>query len=188
MGPSDLCSLCTLLMLPRTRPGLSWSSKRQLSEEQASSPVEFTARDLSSWRITLCKSSILPHFAQVRRVVLPSPTTNKAMTMTMTMTHLKKSVQQPLGVALQALIWLLLSVKFSFSYSTSLRNPLISCSPLFPFINHLSLGDVAIISANLHFIFCETYSSIESSHFTSFPWHRLCFFLCSRSNLLLQPL
>ena len=51
------------------------------------------------------------------------------------------------------------------------------------FINHLSLGDVAILSASLHFIFCESCSSIESSLSPSFQWHRLCFFLCIRSNL-----
>ena len=28
------------------------------------------------------------------------------------------------------------------------------------FINYLSLGDVAILSANFHFIFCESCSSI----------------------------
>ena len=107
------------------------------------------------------------------------------------------------------LIWLLLSVKFSVSSSTSLRNSLMSSSHLFiglpivllvlyfelslgfrsaAFINHLSLGDVAILSASLHFIFCESSSSIESSHFPSFLWDRLCFFLCSRSNLRLQSL
>ena len=53
-------------------------------------------------------------------------------------------------------------------------------------INHLSLGDVAILSASLHFIFCESCYNIESSHFPSFLWHRLCFFLCIRSNLPLQ--
>ena len=31
------------------------------------------------------------------------------------------------------------------------------------FTNHLSLGDVAILSASLHFIFCESCSSIESA-------------------------
>ena len=75
------------------------------------------------------------------------------------------------------LIWLLLSIKFSVSSSTSLRNSLMSSSHLFlglpiallvlyfelsstfhsaACINHLSLGDVAILSANLHFIFCES--------------------------------
>ena len=107
------------------------------------------------------------------------------------------------------LSWLLLSIKFSVSSSLSLRNSLMSSSHLFlhlpiallvlyfelssefhsaAFINHLSLGDVAILSASLHFIFCESCSSIESSHFPSFPWHRLCFFLSIQSNLPLQSL
>ena len=37
------------------------------------------------------------------------------------------------------------------------------------FINHLSLGDKAILIVSLHFIFFESYSSILSSHFPSFP-------------------
>ena len=36
------------------------------------------------------------------------------------------------------------------------------------FINHLSLGDVAILIASLHFIFFESCSSILSSHFSHF--------------------
>ena len=107
------------------------------------------------------------------------------------------------------LIWLPLSVKFSVSSSTSLRNSLTSSSHPFlglptallvlyfelssgfhsaAFINHLSLGDVAILITSLHFIFCESCFSIESSHFPSFLWHRLFFFLSSRSNLLLHSL
>ena len=44
------------------------------------------------------------------------------------------------------------------------------------FFSHLSLGDVAILSANFHFIFCESCSSIESLRFPSFPWLLQCFF------------
>ena len=45
------------------------------------------------------------------------------------------------------------------------------------FINHLSLGDVAILSANFYFsCFFESCSSILSSHFPSFPWLRWCSF------------
>ena len=44
------------------------------------------------------------------------------------------------------------------------------------FLNHLSLGDVAILSANFHFIFCVFCSSIESLHVPSCPKRRLCFF------------
>ena len=53
------------------------------------------------------------------------------------------------------------------------------------FISHLSLSDVAVLSASLHFIFCESCSSIESSHFPSFPWLPLSF-KCSLPNPILQ--
>ena len=43
--------------------------------------------------------------------------------------------------------------------------------------NHLSLVDVAILIASLHFIFFESCSSILSSHFPSFPW--LHWYSCS---------
>ena len=36
--------------------------------------------------------------------------------------------------------------------------------------------------------FCESSSNIESSHFSSFQWLRLCFFSCIQSILLLQSL
>ena len=36
------------------------------------------------------------------------------------------------------------------------------------FFSHLALGDVAILSANFHFIFCGSCSSIESLHVPSF--------------------
>ena len=36
------------------------------------------------------------------------------------------------------------------------------------FIHHLSLGDVVIFIANLHFILRESCSNIESSHFPFF--------------------
>ena len=44
------------------------------------------------------------------------------------------------------------------------------------FFNHLSLGDVAILSANFHFIFCVFCSSIESWHVPSCLKRQLCFF------------
>ena len=44
------------------------------------------------------------------------------------------------------------------------------------FLNYLSLGDVAILSASFHFIFCDSCSSMESLRFPSFPWLHLCFF------------
>ena len=104
------------------------------------------------------------------------------------------------------LIWLLLSVKFSVSSSTSLRNSLISSSHLFLgfpialLVLYFELSSVfhstafhqpslTLFSAPVSIsFFCESCSSIESSHFPSFLWHRSCFFLCSRSNLLLQSL
>ena len=43
------------------------------------------------------------------------------------------------------------------------------------FLSHLSLGEVAILSANFHFIFCESCSSIESLRFPSFLWLLQCF-------------
>ena len=36
------------------------------------------------------------------------------------------------------------------------------------FFSHLSLGDVAILNANFHFIFCAFCSSIESLQLTTF--------------------
>ena len=54
------------------------------------------------------------------------------------------------------------------------------------FFSHLSLGDVAILSANFQFIFCGSCSSIESLRVPSFPLHLQCFFLCIQSSLLLQ--
>ena len=47
------------------------------------------------------------------------------------------------------------------------------------FFSHLSLGDVAILSANFHFIFCVSCSSIESWRVPSFPLHLQCFFMYS---------
>ena len=44
------------------------------------------------------------------------------------------------------------------------------------FFNHLSLGDVAILNANFHFIFCVFGSSIESLHVPSCLKRQLCFF------------
>ena len=44
------------------------------------------------------------------------------------------------------------------------------------FFNHLSLGDVAILNANFHFILCVFCSSIESLHVPSCPKRQLCFF------------
>ena len=85
------------------------------------------------------------------------------------------------------LIWLLLSVRFSVSSSTCLRNSLMSSSHLFlglpidllvlyfelssgfhsaAFINHLSLGDKAILIASLHFIFLSHIPAF--SHFSIF--------------------
>ena len=54
------------------------------------------------------------------------------------------------------------------------------------FFNHLSLGDVAILSTNFHFIFCVSCSSIESLRVPSFPLHLQCFSLRTQSSLLLQ--
>ena len=54
------------------------------------------------------------------------------------------------------------------------------------FFSHLSLGDVAILSANFHFIFCGSCSSIESLRVPSCPMHLQCFSLCTRSSLPLQ--
>ena len=49
------------------------------------------------------------------------------------------------------------------------------------FFIHLSLGDVAILNANFHFIFlCVLF------HVPSCQLRQLCFFLCSRTNPLLQ--
>ena len=54
------------------------------------------------------------------------------------------------------------------------------------FFIHLSLGDVAILNANFHFIFCVSCSSIESLRIPSFPLHLQCFLLCIQSSVLLQ--
>ena len=54
------------------------------------------------------------------------------------------------------------------------------------FFSHVSLGEVAILSASFHFIFCGSCSSIESLHVPSFPKRQQCFSLCSRSILPLQ--
>ena len=43
------------------------------------------------------------------------------------------------------------------------------------FFCHLSLGDVAILSANFHFIFCVSRSSNESLHVPSCPKRQQCF-------------
>ena len=51
------------------------------------------------------------------------------------------------------------------------------------FFSHLSLGEVAILSANFHFIFCGSCSSIESLHVPSCPMHLQCFSVCNRSSL-----
>ena len=104
-------------------------------------------------------------------------------------------------------VWLLLSTGFLVSSNSCLRNSLMSSSHLFlglpialwilylvlssgfqsaALLNRLSLGDIAILNANFHFIFCESCSSIEPLRFPSFPWHHLCFFLCIQSSLLLQ--
>ena len=55
-----------------------------------------------------------------------------------------------------------------------------------PFINHLSLGDVAILSANLHFIFVILVPAPKFCAFHLVHWLHLCFFLCNQSSLLLQ--
>ena len=107
------------------------------------------------------------------------------------------------------LFWIFLSIGSSYSFSSSicLRKSLMSSSHLFlglpiallvlyqelrcgfhsaAFLNHLSLGDVAILSANFHFIFCVFCSSIESLHVPSCLKRQLCFFWCIRSNPLLR--
>ena len=62
----------------------------------------------------------------------------------------------------------------SLCWSYILNSDLGSIQQLF--FNHLSLGDVALLSANFHFIFCVFCSSIESLHVPSCLKRQLCFF------------
>ena len=54
------------------------------------------------------------------------------------------------------------------------------------FFSHLSLGDVAILSASFHFIFFV--SLVPATNLCAFPLHLQCFFFCIQSSLLLQSI
>ena len=107
------------------------------------------------------------------------------------------------------LVGLVVAFKWIFGiFKSCLRNSLTSYSHLFlglpiallvlylvlssgfqsaAFLSHLSLGEVAILSANFHFIFCEPCSSIESLRFPFFLWLQ-CFSICIQSSLLLRSM
>ena len=107
------------------------------------------------------------------------------------------------------LVWLLLSIGFSFSFFfislfeefndiifpsffglpialQVLYHELRSAFHSATFFNHPSLGDVAVLNANFHFIFYGSCSNIESLQVPFSPKHQQCFSLCSRSILPLQ--